>query len=406
MKLLETILNEMLNVSKPQKKFLIIVIGAILSMYDKVNFRSLARQTGLSVKTFSRWFNNFFNFVNCNEILISKAMSNGNEIIAAFDQSFIEKVGKKTVGKDKFWDGCSSKVNDGLEISLVAFVNVLMGTSFSLEAKQTPTIKEIKAFNCNETRVDFYIKFVSKLFDSIKKYTRYFVADGFFSKKKFVKAIVEGGLHFIGKLRKDTDLWIFYSGAKNPGRGRPKLYSGKCDLEILDNFNFEVQVDEETMLYSGIFFSKSLEQKIKVVAIIKKLKDGIGKSFLFSTDLDLDALKIYSYYGARYQIEFIFREAKQHTGLCDCQARGEKALYSHFNISLLALNCVKLQHYFNQQESSKKLPLSMISYKAAYHNDNMISRFFPKLGLDLTSIKFTGVVKDLLNYGTIYSLRI
>jgi IS4 transposase len=49
---------------------------------------------------------------------------------------------------------------------------------------------------------------------------------------------------------------------------------------------------------------------------------------LFSTDTELDALTLYRYYKARFQIEFLFRDAKQFTGLNDCQARSEPALHS------------------------------------------------------------------------------
>src|SRR5438128_10733374 len=40
-----------------------------------------------------------------------------------------------------------------------------------------------------------------------------------------------------------------------------------------------------------------------------------------STDVDLDALAMYRYDKARFQIEFVFRDADQFTGLTDCQAR-------------------------------------------------------------------------------------
>jgi hypothetical protein len=42
---------------------------------------------------------------------------------------------------------------------------------------------------------------------------------------------------------------------------------------------------------------------------------------LFSTAVALSAQPIYRYDQARFQIEFLFRDAKQFTGLSDCQAR-------------------------------------------------------------------------------------
>ena len=62
--------------------------------------------------------------------------------------------------------------------------------------------------------------------------------------------------------------------------------------------------------------------------------DKYAEAFLFSTDLELDTLKIYQYYVARFQIEFIFRDAKGFTGLEDCQSRDSRSLHYHFNASL------------------------------------------------------------------------
>ncbi|MEG4172019.1 hypothetical protein QUA16_32070 [Microcoleus sp. S13_C3] len=58
------------------------------------------------------------------------------------------------------------------------------------------------------------------------------------------------------------------------------------------------------------------------------------------------------YYQARFQSEFIFREAKQFTGLSDCQARHLPRLNFHFNASLIALNLAK--HQLSSCHSSTK----------------------------------------------------
>src|SRR5271157_3701380 len=102
MKLLETILDEMSNVSKPQKKFFIILIKTIISIYGKVNFRSLSRYSGIAEKTFRRSFKNVFDFVEFNSRAIDKIITSDDEVVAAFDQSFEGKSGNNTWGKDYF----------------------------------------------------------------------------------------------------------------------------------------------------------------------------------------------------------------------------------------------------------------------------------------------------------------
>ena len=64
---------------------------------------------------------------------------------------------------------------------------------------------------------------------------------------------------------------------------------------------------------------------------------------LASTDLALDGRKLVEYYVARFQIEFLFRDSKQFTGLADCQARAEAALDFHFNAALATLNLARAE---------------------------------------------------------------
>jgi hypothetical protein len=52
---------------------------------------------------------------------------------------------------------------------------------------------------------------------------------------------------------------------------------------------------------------------------------------LFSTSTTLPALYLVKYYEAPFHIEFVFRDAKQHLGLSDCQSTQEGRLDAHFN---------------------------------------------------------------------------
>ena len=64
---------------------------------------------------------------------------------------------------------------------------------------------------------------------------------------------------------------------------------------------------------------------------------------LACTDLELETCKIIDYYRLRFQIEFLFRDAKQFTGLTHCQARSKEKLHFHFNLSLAAINLANLK---------------------------------------------------------------
>jgi hypothetical protein len=406
MKLLEMILNEMKNVSKNQKSFVIILMETILSIYGHVNFRSLSRHSGLSEKTFRRWFKIPFDFCEFNSKAIDQVLKPESEVIAAFDQSFEDKAGNKTWGKASFWNGCASRAEKGLELVLCAIVDVGNNIAYALEADQTPPENELKGAGVdtileNLTRMDFYLSCIEKVHLAILKYTKYFVFDGYFTKKNFVDRIVLLGFHVIGKLRCDADLKILYTGEQKKGRGRPRKFAGKCKIKELEGFTFEGNFDEETKLYSGIFYHASLQRIIKVVAVVHARKNKIGIALIFSTDTTLDAFKIHRYYKARFQIEFVFRDAGQFAGLGDCQSRNKESLRFHFNASFMALNLVKIQYRTDCPNNKDRVPFSMASYKTKFHNESMISRFFSMLGFELSSIKIKPVYNEILNYGTI-----
>ncbi len=406
MKLVEMILNEMNDVSKTQKKFFILLMKTMVAIYGQINFRSLSRCSGTAEKTFRRWFKKAFDFGEFNSRAIDKVVSSESELVAAFDQSFEGKSGKMTWGKDYFWNGCASRAEKGLELVLCAIVDIDKNIAYSLAAEQTPYSEREKdkgnSKKINDhTRIDFYLSCIEKLRLQILKYTKYFAFDGYFAKKKFVDGIVAMGFHFIGKLRRDANLKILYTGEQKSGRGRRKKFLGKCKLNDLQDFTFAGDVDEKIKLYSGVFYHASLEREVKVVAVRYMQKDKIGTALLFSTDLSLDVFKIYRYYKARFQIEFIFRDAKQHAGLGDCQSRNKESLSFHFNASFAALNLVKIQEQLDSPTQEQIRPFSMASHKVRYHNETMIDRFFSKLAPNVTLIKSSPIYQEVLNYGTI-----
>jgi len=411
MKLVEMILNEMNGVSKTQKNFFMLLMKTMVAIYGQINFRSLSRCGGAAEKTFRRWFKKIFDFGEFNSRAIDKVVSSESELIAAFDQSFEGKSGRMTWGKDYFWNGCASKAEKGLELVLCAIIDIDKNTAYSLGAEQTPYTERTKGEKTSNkindhTRIDFYLSCIETLRQKIQKYTKYFAFDGYFAKKKFVDGIVGMGFNFIGKLRCDANLKILYTGEQKNGRGRRKKFAGKCKISDLQGFAFEGMVNEKDEFYSGIFYHASLERKVKVAAIRYTHKDKVGTALLFSTDLSLNAFKILRYYKARFQIEFIFRDAKQYVGLGDCQSRNKESLSFHFNASFTALNLVKIQEQLDSPTQEQIRPFSMASHKVRYHNKTLIDRFFSKLAPSVTLIKSSSIYQEVLNYGTITFRRV
>ena len=66
--------------------------------------------------------------------------------------------------------------------------------------------------------------------------------------------------------------------------------------------------------------------------------DKIARVILFSTDLELDWKNIIDYYRLRFQIEFNFRDTKQHWGLEDFMVIKEQSVLNAANLSLWMVN--------------------------------------------------------------------
>ena len=193
----------------------------------------------------------------------------------------------------------------------------------------------------------------------------------------------------------------FYTGPKREkGSGRQKTYDGKVDWQDLRRFHY-VAYQDGLEIYSLVLNHVSLKRTLRVVVVLD-VRDPAKKRYalLFSTDTDLDALTIYRYYKARFQIEFLFRDAKQFTGLTDCQARDANRLHFHFNASLTALNIAKVE-LLQAQDHLGPIVYSIASLKACYFNEHYLQIISSHLGLDLSSIKNSTPYRFLREYGQI-----
>jgi len=422
--IIESILQQMSGVSQAQKKFMVIVFSTILLVYGKVNFTNLSRYSSLSEKTYRRHFFKHFNFSAFNKIFINQALDRERTLIAVIDCSFIPKSGKKTEGKASFYNGVAGRPEEGLEISVISVVEVETHLSYSISVQQTPwrpptelpknpltarTKKKSKKRSKKEvsesltpviTRVDDYAQHLKKTRSLLPKSVGYLVADGYYYRAKFWDAVRDTDLNLISKLRVDANLNYIYTGEKNK-RGAPRKYDGKVDCNNLKKLTFIKEVKPGVKLYSLVVWSCCLKCKIRLACLSELQPNGkIKNILLFSTDINLPSEQIFEYYQARFQIEFIFRDAKQFTGLSDSQCRSSQRLDFHFNASLIALNVAKYEAY-NCHLSPAPFVFSMASYKRREFNRHLLYTFINKLDLDPNLILNHPNLPSVLSYGTL-----
>ena len=319
------------------------------------------------------------------------------ELIAATDASFIPKSGEHTDGLGKFYSSTHGKAEKGLEISTLAIVNVTENTAYNISTRQTPAVNEK-----DKTRVDYYLAHLQQDRHALPSQVRYLAADGYYSKKKFIDGVTALGLHQIGKLRHDANLRWLYNGEQKP-RGRKKLYDGKVNFEDLSRFDVVSEVDGP-QLYTEIVNCAQFDRTLRIVYIVEKTGTKARTALLFSTDLAQSAKDIVRLYKSRFQIEFLFRDAKQFLGLNDCQARCSESLDFHFNATMTALNLLKLedrQQHQRDDPSNLHRVISIASWKARKFNVHLLERFSSHLGLDFNAIKSRPDFEELCDYGAI-----
>lgn len=400
MKILEQSLNT-IKCNKKQRDFLMLLIRGMIGILGKRTFRNLARYMQIAEHTFARQMAKVFDFVGLNIELIKIIKQDGDRLIGAQDSSFITKSGKKTYGLGFVWNGSAGRAEKGLEIDTIAAVKV-----GSHREGYTISTEQVPADHSDFNKIDFCLthlkKVASKLFElGIKD----IAADAFFAKKKYVDGVVSLGFNVISKLRKDARLRRPYQGPQK-ARGRKKMFEvGKVRSEDFEQSPVETvfsDEDERIELSHCIAYSESLKRTIKVVRVRNyRGKNKCGEALLFSTDLNLDAPTIYEFYVSRFQIEFVFRDAKQFTGLNDCQSRDPRRLHFHFNASFVALNVAKIQDAQLQKARAVRHSFSMANWTRRYHVDIVINRIISMLGFDQTLIKSHTNYDNLLSFGSI-----
>jgi hypothetical protein len=111
------------------------------------------------------------------------------------------------------------------------------------------------------------------------------------------------------------------------------------------------------------------------------------------------------YYGLRFQIEFLIRDAKQHAGLEDCQARDEQKLNTHFNIAMTVVSVAKVAYHLPAGKAGLSKPkkqrsaFSMADIKMLYMNRLITNRIFSNLALELNCRKIKRIYNQCLNFG-------
>jgi hypothetical protein len=403
MTLVDDILKQMPGLGQPQRKFLATLFVTILVLRGRVNFRNLSRYCDYSERTIARQFRKPFDWPDFHQRALLMALDPDAELVSAHDASFLPKSGKQTFGLGHFFNGCASRAERGLEISTLAVVDVTRRCAFTLAVAQTPPGEEATKAAQEETRVDFYKQQLHEHRHRMPPSLKYHGVDGYYAKKKYIDAVVSLDLHAITKLRSDADCWFLYTGPHPKRRGARRKYDGKVNFQTLSRFE-ELGTMEDAPplhLYTAVVWHKTLQRRLRLVVLLNRKAPAKPRFIVLgSTDPELNGHKLVELYAARFQIEFLFRDSKQFTGLLDCQARAASAIDFHVNASLATLNLVRAEDMDMQQDQEPHV-FSMASWKQCHFNERLLDIFMEKFALDPTWVKNHACYDELRTYGAI-----
>jgi hypothetical protein len=390
--LISSMIDKLPNINLWRRSFLIETLILFMSIRGRINFLQLARYGKHKEQRYRQQFEKPFDFLSFNKEF---TLSQGSGRYAiAFDPSYVSKSGKKTPGVGWYWSGCSNRAKWGLEIGGLAAIDIDNHTAFHLEAIQTLNADD-------QSLSDWYAGVISERKDTLTSLSKYLVADAWFSKRSFADQVIQSDMHLISRLRDDADLRYLCNEPPTGKRGRPRKYSGKIIINDIDKDYFRfISNDEEESVYTALVYSKALKRNIKLVHVTYLKAAGKDtRKLYFTTDVDMDPKDVLQYYQSRFQIEFLYRDGKQHTGLNDSQARSENKLHFQFNASLTSINIAKAVHWLSIPKE-KRGAFSMSDIKTMNHNALMLNRFFDVFGICPYSTKNQNYVKELILYGT------
>ena len=399
--LVTKVIQKMNQIGKCQSKFIKHVLLLMLTVPNRINFLQMGRYGGMSEQSYRLNFEKDFDFVQFNSHLIE--VNSSSELILGFDPSYISKSGKCTPGLGYFYSGVESRYKRGLEIGNLCAIDLLQNTAYHIEAIQSPSAHK-NEMQAGKTLIDHYAECMVKVAPRVSHLSRILAVDGYFAKRKFTDAISEKtNLEVVCRLRDDANLKYLNKEKRKKAPGRPKLYVGKVDVHNIDKRRVRsCYADSSMEIYEGVVYSVGLQRRIKIAYTLFFDKSGkqICHKIFFSTNLDRSGEEIVRFYRSRYQMEFVFRDAKQYAGLDHCQARSAQKLHFHFNASLTSVSVAKLIAR-DGAHKNEEIVLSVQDVKTELYNVVLACRIFSIYGFDPKLIKNDHRLQSILNFGKI-----
>jgi putative transposase len=324
-------------------------------------------------------------------------LSPDGDYILAADEVVVSKAGKKTYGVGRFYSGLAQRVIPSVSFLGISLIDVQQRCSYPVQVEQllpqpkTTTLddprakrppgrpKGSKSYVKSPPQLTPQLLLLQRMIRRVQAHlggitVKHIVLDGKFGNYPATWAVSQTDLHIISKMRHDAALYLPYSGPKPP-RGATPRYGDKLNYAQLPTqylVSSTIEDDYCIQIYQMTVYHKDYPDLLNVVVVVKthRVTGKRGHVVLFSTDLNLTAAQIVDYYSLRFQIEFNFRDAKQHWGLEDFMNISPQAVTNAVNLSFLMVN---LSHAMLKPYRVHDPAFSVLDLKARFRAHRYLS---------------------------------
>jgi putative transposase len=408
------------------------LLQSFLCIRYETTTRGLSRYCDYSLRQIFRFLSAQHKWLEMRILLFKTFIYDKNaHYIIAVDEVVEGKSGAASFGIDRFYSSCHQKTIKGICFFSLCLINIHTKSSYfintlqvvySKEDKERIAIKKEKvkagkqrtkqgtnlpkgrpkkdtqpkesitkqedknstaSFRVFKGLFESSLKLLKNLLWDIK--ITHLVADCAYSGLDYLQIALDNDCFLISKMKSVAALYE-PAQAETGKRGRPKLYGKKIDLQNIDQKYLKKTEEKQGCLHKYYQFkalNKSLVGvKLNVVVLIVSNKNNkISTNVWFSNDLTINYETLLQYYSSRFQIEFHFRDAKQHFGLADFKNYKEQNLTNFVNLSftMCLVSKIILEKY---RAESKNPKASILDLKIMYNAQFTAKKIIKYLGID------------------------
>lgn len=364
---------------------LVRIVMAMLVMPGNITQLGIARWTeqGGSYRTVHRFFHTDINWLEVTCLFFQRFVHHKADThLLIGDETVLKKAGRHTHGLDWFFSSLAQKAVPGVAFFGLALVNVRKRQAYTLCAEQvvrTEAEKEQAQKNKqaqqakkqaktktdapkkspgrpqgskNKNKADIVLSaelqriqgWAKQVLSALagKVVLRYFVLDGHFGTHPAYQMVRQLDLHLVSKLQHNAALFLLPTASELATRPRLK-YGAKLDYDALplkDRVSSKEERGYRQEIYQMACRHKDFADVLNVVILVKTNLETNRRAHvvLFSSDVTLGALTLIDYYTLRFQIEFEFRDAKQHWGLSDFVCVNQTAVANSVGLAFFVGN--------------------------------------------------------------------